>query len=535
MRERAGAVGVVVAVLVLVAGGCVAGGGERGSRASPVPASSAPRDPQQRGVPELPAVIAGQQLAWEACSAEDAGRAGATLRRDADCSWLTVPVDYGAPGEQIIRLRVARVRAAGAQRLGSLVFNPGGPGEAGAAMVAGGVFEATARVMDRYDLVGFDPRGIGRSAPLKCPQGAGGDLIPRTREEVDAEFRAAAEQGENCRKASGALLAHMDTVSVARDLDVLRAALGESRLHYLGISYGTYIGQHYAHLFPGRVGRFVLDGVVDPATDQTQTARNDVKSLDDSFASYARACAALHCPLGGTSEEIVARTTAFVRDLDAHPVPAPEGGRLTTGLAVQGIRAPLYQSDRWPDLTRALVEAMAGRPGALIALAVEQVQVQTQTSEGSDKSNKAASGNRAPVDPTMARNAVDCLDKPGPRSAAELLADLGEFERTSPLFGATVAAAMFHCAAWPLAPTGRAEPLTAPGAPAMVLVSWAVDPATPLSNAEAVRRNLRTASLVVRGGTGHSAYASGSGCTDRAVDEFLVGGRLPPTKAECSA
>ncbi|MEU7133585.1 alpha/beta hydrolase [Streptomyces sp. NPDC046261] len=483
-------------------------------------------------MPALPAGIAGQRLAWEACSTEDAGRAGATLRRDADCAWLTVPVDYSAPDGQSIRIRLARVRAAGAQRLGPLVFNPGGPGEAGAAMVAGGVFEATSRVMGRYDLVGFDPRGIGRSAPLKCPQGAGGDLIPRTREQVEAEFKAAAEQGEDCRKAGGALLAHMDTVSVARDLDVLRAALGESRLHYLGISYGTYLGQHYAHLFPGRVGRFVLDGVVDPGTDLTQTARNDVTSLDDSFASYARACAALHCPLGRTPGEIVARTTAFVRDLDAHPVPAPEGGRLTTGLAVQGIRAPLYRSDRWPDLTRALLDAMAGRPGALIGLALEQVQVQAETSEGSEK---AGSGGRAPVDPTMARNAVDCLDKPGPRSAAELLADLGEFERTSPLFGATVATAMFHCAAWPLAPTGRAEPLAAPGAPAMVLVSWAVDPATPLSNAETVRGNLGTASLVVRGGTGHSAYASGSDCTDGAVDAFLVGGRLPPPKAECSA
>ncbi|MEU4211866.1 alpha/beta hydrolase [Streptomyces sp. NPDC026206] len=532
MRERPGTVVAAVVAVALLAVGCTAAdGGGRERRVSPAP-SAAPRErAPHRTLPGLPPDIARQRLAWKACSTEDAVRGGAALRPEADCAWLTVPVDYNAPDEHSIDLRVVRVRAPGRERrLGSLVFNPGGPGEAGAAMVAGGAFEATARVMDRYDLVGFDPRGVGRSAPLKCPQGTGGDLIPRTREQVDAEFRAAAEQGESCRRAGGRLLPHMDTVSVARDLDVLRAALGENRLNYLGISYGTYIGQHYAHLFPDRVGRFVLDGVVDPGTDQTRTARNDVKSLDDSFASYARACAALRCALGRTPGEIVATTTEFVRGLDAHPVPASGGGRLTTGLAVQGIRAPLYQSDRWPDLTRALLDAMAGRPDALIALAVEQVQVQTQE-QGSDK---AGSRDETPVDPTMARNAVDCLDKPGPRSTGELLADLGEFEKTSPLFGATVATAMFHCAAWPLAPTGRAEPLTAPGAPGMVLVSWSVDPATPLGNAEAVRKNLGTASLVVREGTGHSAYASGSDCTDAAVDAFLVGGRLPPPKVECS-
>ncbi|MEV5239147.1 alpha/beta hydrolase [Streptomyces cinnamoneus] len=543
MHEWRGTVAAALVALVLLAAGCSPDTGRqgRGRASATAPAASAvPRERRQRDLPGLPPAMARQRPAWEACAAEDAPRGGRGPRLGAECAWLAVPVDYGAPTGPSIRIRLARVRArAQDRRLGSLVFNPGGPGEAGAAMVAGGLFEATPAVMDRYDLVGFDPRGTGRSAPLACPQGTGGDLIPRTREQAETEFKAAAGQGESCRRASGPLLAHMDTVSVARDLELLRAALDEPRLHYLGFSYGTYLGQHYAHLFPGRVGRFVLDGLVDPATDQRRTARNDVTALDDSFAGYARACVTLGCPLGRTPDEVVARTTAFVRDLDAHPVPVPGGGRLTTALAVQGIRTPLYQAARWPDLTRALVEAMAGSPGALIGLAVEQVRVQEQ-SQGQERRGgrfpvPGAGATEDDVDPTMARNAVDCLDKPGPRTPAELLDELAEFEKASPLFGATVAATLYHCAAWPLPPTGRAEPLTAPGAPPMLLVSYAVDPATPLAGARAVLKNLGAGSLVVRRGTGHSAYASGSDCTDAAVDAFLVEGRLPPPNVECSA
>lgn len=527
MRAHLARAAAAALAAALVATGC-SGNGDEGGRQR-----GAPRPPAAGGSSEaspdtasgLPARIARQHLTWEHCTPDDTGLRSPTLRPDADCAWLTVPVDYADPGKSTLKIRVARVRAPTPdRRLGSLVFNPGGPGEAGAQMIAGGAFEATGAVMGRYDLIGFDPRGIGRSAPLKCPEGAGGDLIPRTREQADAEFKAAADQGENCRKAAGALLAHMDTVSVARDLDLLRASLGERTLNYLGYSYGTYIGQHYAHLFPGRVGRFVLDSVVDPGTDQVQTARDDVRALGDSFASYARNCAQNQCPLGGTPEEVVAKTTDFVRGLDAHPVPGPAGSRLTTGLAAQGIREPLYQADRWPDLTAALTQAMAGSPGALIALAAEQVQ-----------SARGEETEETDADPTMARNAVDCLDKPGPRTAAELLVHLAEFEKSSPLFGASVAATMFHCAAWPIAPTGKAEPLTAPGAPPVVLVSYAVDPATPLANAQTVRKNLGSASLVVRDGTGHAAYGSGSECTDQAVETFLTDGTLPPTDLRCPA
>ncbi|GHF59256.1 alpha/beta hydrolase [Streptomyces mashuensis] len=508
MRDRPRVVAVVLLVLGLAAAGCTGGG--RAAR----PAAGA-------------SAGAGQRLGWGACAAPDAGAEGATLRPDAQCAWLTVPVDYGAPDKGTVRIRLARVQAADpARRLGSLVFNPGGPGEAGAAMVAGGVFEPTGPVLDRYDLVGFDPRGTGRSAPIRCPEGTGGDLIPRTPEQADAEYRAAAAQGEECRRAAGPLLAHMDSVTVARDLDLLRAALGESRLTYLGYSYGTYIGQHYAHLFPGRVGRFVLDGVVDPGADQVTTARADLVSLGASFASFARACAAAGCPLGRSEAEITRRTTDFVRGLDAHPLPGPEGSRLTTGLAVQGVREPLYQAARWPDLSQALLEAMRGRPGGLIELAVERT---SRLGGGAPGAGEPA------VDPTMARNAVECLDRPGPRGPGALLPLIQEFDRASPLFGATVGAGLFRCAAWPFGPTGRAEPLGAPQALAMLLVSWTTDPATPLANAERVRRTLGTASLVERAGTGHTAYAGGSPCTDAAVEAFLVEGRQPAQRVHCPA
>ncbi|WP_414170054.1 alpha/beta hydrolase [Streptoverticillium reticulum] len=513
----------------LVAGGCSSDGTPGRSEPRSAGPSGAPARAAGSGLPPLPAHLARQRLDWGDCTAQDAGPAGFTLRPDADCTWLAVPVDYAAPAGSTLRIRVARVRARDAERrLGALVFNPGGPGEPGAALVADGAFEATPDVAARYDLVAFDPRGIGRSAPLHCPEGNGSDLIPRTAQQADAEFRAAAAQGQDCRRVTGALLGHMDSVSVARDMDLLRAALDEQRLNYLGVSYGTFIGQHYARLFPDHVGRFVLDSVVDPAADQTAVARGDMKALDASFASYARTCAANACPLGRTADEIIARTTQFVRALDAAPLPGPDGSRLTTGIAAQGIRGPLYQAEKWPDLTLALADAMAGRPGALIGLAAEQIPAAGVRRPGAPPVDVPAD------DPTMPRNAVDCLDRPGPRSASQLLSYVGEFDKASPLFGATVAAAMFHCAAWPIAPTGRAEPVTAPGAPAVVLVSFTVDPATPLDNAKAVQKNLGGSVLVVREGTGHAAYGGGSECTDRAVDGFLVDGRLPPVRVDCA-
>lgn len=534
MRTRPGRIAVVMVTAAFVAGGCVAGGGGSGGKTGPPAPSGGPDGPRRAAppgppVPGVPREIARQRLDWAPCGPEDASEGVQQPLPDAECSWLTVPLDYAVPHKSTIKVRVARVRApAGARRLGSLVFNPGGPGEAGAALVADGTFAATPEVSDRYDLVGFDPRGVHRSAPLICPARDGGsDLIPRTRQSMDAEFKIAAERAADCRKATGALMAHMDTVSVARDLDLLRAALGEDRLDYLGVSYGTYIGQHYARLFPDRVGRFVLDGVVDPGADQAQTAREDVKAISESFASYARTCAANDCSLGGTPDDVTTTTTDFVRGLDAHPVPGPDGARLTTAVAAQAIRDSLYQDAKWPELTQALVDAMNGDPEPLMRLGPYGGRLTGQGPAG-ETGGPAA-------DPAMARSAIDCLDRPGPRSPDDILGYLGEFEKASPLFGSTVATAMVHCAAWPITPTGKAEPLSAPGAPAMVLVSYAVDPATPLVNARAVRTNLGAGSLVVRAGTGHSAYANGSECTDRAVGTFLVSGKLPPAELDCGA
>ncbi|MGW7486317.1 alpha/beta hydrolase [Streptomyces sp. NPDC054786] len=494
-------------------------------------AASQPDDAKGRNtsVPVLPARFTQQKVQWTACGADVTPKAVP----GAECGWVTVPVDYAAPDGKTVKLRVSRVQAKDhSHRLGSLLFNPGGPGAGGAADVADGNWQAGKQARARYDLVGFDPRGIAGSGQIKCPDGVAQEPEnpPRTEAEAKKAFADATKRAQACRRASGAVLGHMDSVSVARDLDVLRTVLGDTKLNYTGFSYGTFIGQQYMKLFPGKVGRMVLDGVVNPAADMQQVARRDVKTSDDAMRRYAQDLVARRDDrLGATAEEILRRLTTFAKKLAQKPLRGADGEKFTDATLSTYLDTAVTAEENWKPLTKALVAAMDGDGAAFD-------RFEAGTAGGSGGENPTPQEERTEENESMSMPAVLCLDSPSaPKSPKQMLDTADAFAKQSPLFGRSYAWQMIDCATWPIAPTGGAEPIKASGAAPVLLVSYTDDAHTPLENAQAVQRQLDHSSLLVRKGEGHGAYGSEhpSTCTDRAVDRYLVGGKLPGKTANC--
>lgn len=481
-------------------------------------------------VPALPARFTQQKIQWAACGADVTPKAVPGV----ECGWVTVPVDYAAPDGKTVKLRVSRVRAKDhSHRLGSLLYNPGGPGAGGAADVADGNWQAGTQARARYDLVGFDPRGIAGSGQIKCPDGVPQqpENPPRTEAQAEKTFADATKRGQACQRASGAVFAHMDSVSVARDLDVLRTVLGDAKLNYTGFSYGTFLGQQYMKLFPGKVGRMVLDSVVNPAADMQRVARLDVKTSDDAMRRYARDLVARGDDrLGATSGEIVRKVTGFAKKLERKPLRGADGEEFTDDTLSMYLNTAVADEASWKPLTKALVAALHGD-----GTAFDRFDKETAGESGGEKPTPQEE--QAEEDESASMPAVLCLDSPSaPKSPKAMLDTADAFAKQSPLFGRSFAWQMIDCATWPVAPTGAAEPVKASGAPPVLLVSYTDDKQTPLSNAQAVHRQLAHSSLLVRKGHGHAAYAPSenpSACTDRAVDRYLVGGKLPDKVANC--
>lgn len=481
-------------------------------------------------VPALPARFTQQKIQWAACGADVTPKAVPGV----ECGWVTVPVDYAAPDGKTVKLRVSRVRAKDhSHRLGSLLYNPGGPGAGGAADVADGNWQAGTQARARYDLVGFDPRGIAGSGQIKCPDGVPQqpENPPRTEAQAEKTFADATKRGQACQRASGAVFAHMDSVSVARDLDVLRTVLGDAKLNYTGFSYGTFLGQQYMKLFPGKVGRMVLDSVVNPAADMQRVARLDVKTSDDAMRRYARDLVARGDDrLGATSGEIVRKVTGFAKKLERKPLRGADGEEFTDDTLSMYLNTAVADEANWKPLTKALVAALHGD-----GTAFDRFDKETAGESGGEKPTPQEE--QAEEDESASMPAVLCLDSPSaPKSPKAMLDTADAFAKQSPLFGRSFAWQMIDCATWPVAPTGAAEPVKASGAPPVLLVSYTDDKQTPLSNAQAVHRQLAHSSLLVRKGHGHAAYAPSenpSACTDRAVDRYLVGGKLPDKVANC--
>ncbi len=446
-----------------------------------------------------------------------------------ECAEVAVPLDYDDPSADQISIAVTRLPAEdGDDRIGSLLVNPGGPGGSGIDYVRRAPDVLGSAVRDRFDVVGFDPRGVGRSEPVEClddeqlDEFVAADGSPDTPAEERAVLQHARELAEGCERRSGRLLPHVGTADAARDMDVLRAVLGDERLHYLGKSYGTFLGATYAGLFPSRVGRLVLDGALDPRVRSEDFNREQAEGFEVALDAFVRDCLEQDdCPLRGTPDEGLAQVDRFLADVDATPLRGDGERELPQGLAVLGIVAALYDETRgWPILRQALTQAFAG-DGSLLLLLADLYTDRDPSGRYTTNQNEVI-------------YAVNCVDRPeagGDIASARRLAE--QYERTAPHFGAYLAWSGLACASWPVRPQGKPGPIPAKGAAPILVVGTTRDPATPYEWAVGLAEQLESGVLLTWDGDGHTAYQSGSDCVDDVVDDYLIDGKVPAEGTRC--
>lgn len=446
---------------------------------------------------------ADQPVTWKACAEKVV------------CARVLVPLDYAEPDGTAITLFLAKRPATAPTRLGTLFVNPGGPGGSGANFAAG--FEAPG--LTGYDVVGWDPRGVGRSTPVTCFGPAeldrynSVDSSPDDDREELTLLNADRAFAESCLQRSGPLLQHISTAETVRDLDLLRGLVGSTKLDYLGFSYGTAIGSLYAQLYPDRVGRMVLDGAVDPTNDKLVSQVAGFERALDHFATW---CAQQRCDLGSTPSAVLDQLTAVLRDLDERPLPATGKRELSQQQGVQAVFDGLYGGrESWGPLASALAAAARGDSGPLLKAA--------DTANGRRKD-----GTYGQLE--YAFPAVRCLDSQRVsvvKAEREYAADKTAAPLLGPLGGPD-----FICTQWPVASAPPPPKVVARGAPPIVVVGTTGDPATPYEWAQAMAGQLDSGVLVTYEGEGHTAYDR-SDCVRGLVDRYLSAGVVPPDGVRC--
>ena len=512
----------VVAVLALALTAFVAVGlaiqgvtpDEPRARPTPSPTTPPPATVTEAPDPSL-ADLYSQRIDWQPCETDD----------DHDCGLLTVPIDYAEPEGETIELALLRVPARGS-RVGSLVVNPGGPGARGTTYAAAGSQVFREPLLDGFDIVGFDPRGVGRSAPVDCLSDTeldaylGGDPTPDTAEEQAAYRSSVLSFGERCVAGSGPIVGHVTTAEAARDMDVLRSALGEEQLSYFGASYGTKLGATYAELFPDKVGRFVLDGAVDVGLDSQSLALEQATGFETALRAYVQNCldSTDNCFLGDTVDEGLATINGLLEEIEDEPLPAGDR-ELTVGNAFYGIITPLYNRDYWFLLSTALASALEGKGSALMDLADAYA---SRNPDGSYADNTIE-----------ANYSINCLDDPTSVPFTEVPSLFDEFEEASPTFGRIFAWGMTGCRGIDVASTQEPLDIRAEGAAPILVLGTSRDPATPLKWARALSAQLDSGVLVERDGDGHTAYNAGNQCIDSIVEDYLLDGEVPEDGTAC--
>jgi pimeloyl-ACP methyl ester carboxylesterase len=444
------------------------------------------------------------------------------------CGTLTVPLDYAHPDAGTIDIALNRKPATDpANRIGSVLTNPGGPGASGIQFLQSEAASMT-DLNRRFDLIGFDPRGIGQSAPVRCLTGPEEDAYNAIDSVLDdPQEKAALIQADKnfaagCEQRSGRVLPFVDTVSAAKDLDLIRIALGDAKLTYLGFSYGTFLGQTYANLFPTHVRALALDGVVDPALSANDLLLAQLIGFQKNLEAFladcnSRASSSRSCTYG-VSGDPATKLDALMRRLDTNPISV--GNRqLTRSLAMTGVLLGLYSQTFWPTLDVALSATDRGDGSILLRLADVYL---ARNADGTYDNE------------TDANFAVNCLDRPVPSGIAVYDQLASTFAQASPLFGPAFQYSNLGCSYWPVKPTGHAGPLTADGAPPILLVGGTDDPATPYAWAQSVNRQLAGSVLLTRNGNGHTSYDA-SACAHSAIDQYLINLTLPAAGTVCSS
>ena len=520
MRRPLAVVPAIVVAAVLLIAGCTggqAGGPVAGLASGPAATGGAAASPAATG--QGPTTVAGyyaQKLAWRPCD------------HGFQCARLLVPFDYSRPAWRRFSLPVIKLPASDpARRIGSLVLNPGGPGASGITYALEARKVVSAAVLARFDVVGFDPRGVAGSVPaIQCLTGPQLDKYFATSDDPVSKAQLATVVAQSklfargCEQRSGALLPYVGTRNAARDMDVLRAALGDAKLTYLGKSYGTYLGAWYAQLFPSHVRALVLDGAVDP--DESAFSMNIVQAqgFEVALRSFTASCVRLQgCPLGnGTVGAGIARLQGLLNRTASQPLTSRIAGQpADSAMLLSGVAFSLYSKSFWQYLRAGLADAFAGN-GTLMVLLADSL---TERSPGGQYTNL--------MDAFMA---VSCIDRPWPRSLTAWSQAAAAAAKAAPQFGAANMWGSLPCAFWPV-PAAPTVPLRAAGAPPILVVGTTRDPATPFRWAQALARDLKSGVLLGWNGDGHTAYLEGSSCVDTAVDRYLISLATPRSGTIC--
>jgi len=444
------------------------------------------------------------------------------------CATLSVPLDYAQPGGRHLGIALKRRPARDpAQRLGSLVLNPGGPGESGLANLAKDLTLLTAGTRARFDIVAFDPRGVGASAAIRCNPGgavtqpaAEPDPVPATQAARDALVAEDRAYASACARATGDLLAHVGTTDVARDLDLIRAALGDARLSYLGLSYGTFLGAVYAGMFPTHVRAMVLDGAIDPALSTYELAQAQALGFEASlhaFFDWCRAASASGCAWRPGTDLATAYSQLLARVRRA-PLPASGGRQVGPAELYIATYGTLYARSFWPSLAGGLAAAER-RDGGPLRAAYE-----------------AYMGTRDPAFDADASQAINCLDHPVPTDLGAYPVRAATAGQSAPVFGPLLAWSVVGCAVWPVPESAKRTPAPthAAGSPPILVVGTTQDPATPYAWARSLAGELDHGVLLTRQGADHVAIFY-SGCARAIYESYLVSLRAPAAGTVCSS
>jgi pimeloyl-ACP methyl ester carboxylesterase len=446
------------------------------------------------------------------------------------CATLKVPIDYTNASLGQFDIAVVRYRDPNQKnRIGSLVINPGGPGVSGVEYALNAQYIVNPEVLERYDIVGFDPRGIGSSTPISCLNDAEQDaiLISDPKPDNEAEYQQALKDTQEFVDkciARTPNIAHFSTNEAAQDMELLRQGLGDEKLNYLGFSYGSYLGTLYAQSFPQYVGRFVLDGAIDPNVAIEDQTRIQAVAFDQAIKNFIKDCAQQKdCPLPKGV------TPAFFTDLfnKVSQTPLTVGDRkITEGQVVTGTASALYDDvSGWPSLRTAITQALVG-DGTTFAELSDTYSGRNE--DGTYKNNE----NDANV-------VIECLDWHQRQSNDQIKANAASFSRSAPVFGPYVAYGGITCNLLNQS-IGRAQTTThnlkkiKNIATPVLVIGTTQDPATPYAWAKALSRYIMGSHLITLEAEGHTGYGRVSACVDDVVDMYLVSGKIQFKNITCN-
>ena len=454
--------------------------------------------------PETPTTLAAyysQVLQWQSCY------------ENYQCADLLVPIDYTELKTGTFQISVLKYPTTSEKKLGSLIVNPGGPGGSGVDYAYAAEYLFSPAILKAYDIVGFDPRGVGRSEPIVClsdkelDANYASDSKPDNEQEFAQILIESKKFIQQCEEKNKHLTS-FSTANAARDMDILRQVIGDKQLNYMGKSYGTFLGTLYAQFFPGKVGHMVLDGAVDPTISNFQQGLTQAVAFDKAFAAFAADCnTRSNCPLPKDKSAAIAEMKKILSQLSDKP-----NKRLSESLVLLGVAAALYDSATgWPKLRAAITEVKKGKAGKFLALADEYTG---RTEEGDYTTNEFDSG-----------AIIDCLDFTDARSVKQMKEDAKVFAEQAPLFGPYLAYGGLVCQyfetpkATEVVPTKTANPV--------VIIGTTGDPATPYEWAQGLHRILTNSVLISLTGQGHTGQGQGNACVDDQVDAFYLESKTP--------